>query len=58
LRFHAPAPGSIAPGRSVAVALMPFEQPPNRINYQVRAGGATHDGTLELKDQHFIETRA
>ena len=55
MRYHAPVPGSIAPGRSVAVAVMHFEQPPNRINYQVRAVGATHDGTLELKDRQFIE---
>ena len=56
LRYHAPVPGSIAAGRSVAVALMHFEQPPNRISYQVRAVGATHEGSLELKEGQLIET--
>jgi hypothetical protein len=55
LRYHSPVPGSIAPGRSVAVAVMHFEQPPNRINYQVRAVGATHDGSLELKNRQYME---
>jgi hypothetical protein len=58
LRFHAQVQGSIAPGRAVAVAVMHFEQPPSRIKYQVRAVGATHDGTLVLKDRQYTETEA
>lgn len=55
LRYHAGVPGSIAPGRSEPVAVMYFEQPPNRITYVVRATGSTHDGVLEFKDGQFVE---
>lgn len=56
LRYHATVRGTIAPGRSVAVAVMYFEHPPARVLYTVRAALATYDGVLEFRDGQLIET--
>jgi len=57
-QYHAAVQGSIAPGRSEAVALMYFEHPPTRVRYLVRATGASREGTLEMKDGQLVEAES
>lgn len=54
-KFHAAVAGAVAPGTSEPIAMIGFDQPPNRIRYRVRAIGASFEGTLDRTDERFVE---